>query len=246
MTLESPILGEPVEIDGIFFETFISNSVLVAQKKGTIGRRFPEGKTMFETGIRITNLTERSYYFCHLVCSEVEIISPRGESSLSIFTSPWRWYELQVFQSDFVLADAGKSVDLLVQGYLGWTANYSAKKARTKKKKFGQDYRFRYDEDTWRMFLILNPINTNTHLGKDPIIFGSYQIRFNYKLDIAVQRKHLSQLANNSNYKTGYPSYIETDIIDNSWYGEISTSFIDFRIEPNPSEMDISKTPPQE
>ncbi|MDF5725023.1 MAG: hypothetical protein PUP91_32140 [Rhizonema sp. PD37] len=142
-----------VEVTGIRFETVVSQKVLT----------IPEAKrgvyTPVELGIRITNNTQRPFYFSSYVYSMFpEMIAPDGQVMVTgldseRFNPP--------IESDYVLVVSGKAVTLSCNAFLFWIQNRKKKRDR----KLTLNIPFPY-EDIYSFC---------------PLYPGTYQFRFKYR-----------------------------------------------------------------
>lgn len=142
-----------VEVDGIRFETVVSERVLT----------IPEAKrgvyTPVQLGIRITNNTQTSFYFSSYVYSMFpEMIAPDGQVMVTGLHSE----RLNPpFESNFVLVNPGESVIFSRDAFLFWIQN--RKKKRDRK-------------------LTLNiPFPCEDIYAFRPLNPGTYQFRFKYR-----------------------------------------------------------------
>jgi hypothetical protein len=146
--------SDAVEVDGVRFETAVSERVL------TIPAIKPGVYTPVQIGIRVTNNTQNplcfSFYFYSFF---PELIAPDGQA----MQTGYHCERLNIpIESDFVLATPGESVTLSRNAILVWTWNQ--KKKRDRKLEFYIPFR---DGD----FFIFYPLNP-----------GTYQFRLKYEI----------------------------------------------------------------
>jgi hypothetical protein len=142
-----------IEVDGVRFETVVSQRVLT----------IPEAKrgvyTPVQLGIRFTNNTHKSLYFSsNFYAMFPEMIAPDGQLmrtgiSCERYNPP--------FEYDYVLIVPGKAVTLHRDSFLFWIQNRKKKRDR----QLALSIRFPC-EDVYSF---------------DPLYPGSYQFRFEYR-----------------------------------------------------------------
>lgn len=154
MTSSESNNSNAVEVDGIRFETVVSERVLT----------IPEAKrgvyTPVQLGIRISNNTQTPFYFSSYVYSMFpEMIAPDGQV---IVTGLHSERLNPPFESDFVLVNPGESVTFSRDAFLFWIQN--RKKKRDRK-------------------LTLNiPFPCEDIYAFRPLDPGTYQFRFKYEI----------------------------------------------------------------
>lgn len=143
-----------VEVDGIRFETVVSERVLT----------IPEAKrgvyTRVQLGIRITNNTHTSFYFSSYVYSMFpEMIAPDGQVMVRGLHSERLNPPIE---SDYVLVIPGEAIIFYRDAFLFWIQN--RKKKRDRK-------------------LTLNiPFPYQDIYAFRPLYPGTYQLRFKYEI----------------------------------------------------------------
>lgn len=146
--------SDAVEVDGVLFETVVSERVL------RIPAIKPGVYTPVQIGIRVTNNRQNplrfSFYFYSFF---PELIAPDGQA----MQTGYYCERLNIpIESDFVLATPGESVTVSRNAILVWIRN--RKKKRDRKLEFNISFR---DGD----FFLFNPLN-----------LGTYQFRFKYEI----------------------------------------------------------------
>ncbi|RUR74478.1 hypothetical protein ACF3DV_12035 [Chlorogloeopsis fritschii PCC 9212] len=142
-----------VEVDGVRFETIVSQTLL------TIPEPKRAASTSVELGVRITNNTETMLYFSSNFYSMFpEMIAPDGQLMITgigceRFNSP--------MESEFVLLIPGRSVTLYRDASLFWMRNRKKKRDRE--------------------LILYIPFPAEDIYCFSPLYPGTYQFRFKYR-----------------------------------------------------------------
>lgn len=143
-----------VEVNGIYFETFMPERLLFipAIRSGV--------RTPVQLGIRITNNTSNRLRFSFFSGLNImpELVTPDGQILKAGYATDR--LVVPVEESDFVLALPGKAVTLLPDTFLYWLRNPKKKRDR-------------------KLRLTLS-VRNNDILAFQSLTPGNYQIRFNY------------------------------------------------------------------
>jgi hypothetical protein len=142
-----------IEVDGVRFETVVSQTVLT----------IPEAKrgvrTPLKVGIRITNNTQSFFYFSSYAYSMLpEIMTPDGQVMMTGLNTDGI---NPPFESDYVLLVPREEIILYCDAFVFWRQN--RKKKRDKKLAFGITLPSKY-----------------TYVF-EPLYPGTYQFRFRYR-----------------------------------------------------------------
>ncbi len=142
-----------IEVDGVRFETVVSQRVLT----------IPEAKrgvyTPLKVGIRITNNTQSFFYFSSFVSSMFpEMIAPDGQVMVTgLITDRIN----QPIESDYVLVVPGEEIILYRDAFLFWIQNRKKKRDR--------------------QLALSIPFPSEDTYVFDPLYPGTYQFRFEYR-----------------------------------------------------------------
>ncbi len=140
-----------LEVDGIIFETLVSQSIL------TVPERKCSAHTIVQLGIRISNNTQTPLCFAFYYSLFPELIALSGQIVERGFNSERL---LKPIASDFLQAMPGKSVTFFRNAILHWTVNRKNKRDQ-------------------KLTLTI-PIRDGDCLSFSKLIPGKYQLRFKY------------------------------------------------------------------
>lgn len=216
-------LSEPVEINGVSFQTFISNSVL------TKPERTLDSTTSFQLGMKITNNSRQDYYFFCMsqnLIFEQRISSPHHGQIVRTDIYGDSRYFLFPQNNDVVLAESGESIKVVFNGVISWQR--PPKRTKQKKKRtpsempIKETYSVGEESNYWlAVSLKFKHISFPLHpFSNEPL---SYKIGCEYRmLEVARYSK--------DNYHDSYFAHIIPSILDKVWIGLVHTPFIDFQV----------------
>ena len=231
MTSELSTLGEPVKVGSISFQTIISSSILPMPEKRL------DLTTSFQIGMKITNNSQKDYYFIrmqrnlivqhkvydHSYHCEAIIRTDRNEYNYVYDYNSWLY--LFPRSDDVVLAESGKSTNLMFQGVIGWQKSHKKTRQRKKKNIEKTSMLENYvagEENDYKLVVylvfkdnhfFLRPVSKETH---------SYKIGCEYRM-IEILR------SSKENYHNSYFAHIIPNL-DQIWVGIVHTPFIEFQI----------------
>ena len=212
MTLELPALSEPVEINGVSFQTVISPTIL------PIPEKVKDGKTWFKAGMRINNNSSKDYYFFDFPAMlRPSIKLSTGQVFISSFNSDLRFCPRN---HHVMLVKPTESADILWNACLAWI-QFGTNIIKTKKKIRGVPEPYQNDPKLrflfpFREHIVLYYAAMNPFPPKP----DKYQLGFSYSL-----QSNLENFQLNSFYR-----YIIPSVYSNIWTGSVNTLFVPVEI----------------
>ena len=206
-------LSEPVKIDGVSFQTFISHTIL------PIPEKVAGGKTWFKAGIRVTNGTYQDYYFFNFpIMFRPSINLPSGEIFMAGFDADAM---MLIKNNHLILAEPGESVDILWNACLAWTQFYK-NTIKTKGKKIrGVPEPYKNDPKLTFLFPFKNYV-VLYYAEMEPFSPkpDKYQFGFSYSMGAS-----LEEIQHHSSYENIMPS-----VHSKIWIGSVHTLFVPVEI----------------
>ena len=228
MTPELPTLSEPIEINGVSFQTVISQAVI------PIPEKIADGETCFKSGIRVTNHTSQDYFFFNFPSMLIPYIKlPNGQVLRAGYdTDSVIWPR----NSHLVIVESGKSIDLLWNTSLIWIQFHKniiknkSKKIRGIPESYETAPKLTFIVP-FRSYLILYYPGIEPLLPKPDI----YQFRFGYYM----QNNLEALLYSKNDHYNSYYRHIIPSVFTRIWIGLVDTLFVAIQVVEN---QDIHST----